>query len=332
MVGVAIPATSAHPEKYLVPEEEDMMSTNFAGVVVGFDGSAPSTAALDWATAEAVRRDLPLKVVLAVELGTSLPMPMDSGTPWAMAKIEAAATEVLADAVDRARKTDPGLVVESSLVIDTAVAALVAASRTAQLVVVGNRGHGDLMGTILGSVAFGVTAHAQCPVAVVRGDSLRVPGPGAPVVVGVDGSESSNAAVDEAADLADRSGAPLHVVAAYQVMATGWVGVSTWTDMYPEEELAEAAEGTAKAALAQARERIRRNHPDLPAEFTAVRARPADALAERSRTAGVVVVGSRGRGGFRSLVMGSVSRGLAHLAESPVLIVHAPGREYLADA
>jgi nucleotide-binding universal stress UspA family protein len=115
-------------------------------------------------------------------------------------------------------------------------------------------------------------------------------------------------------------------------MATGWVGVSTWTDMYPEEELAEAAEGTAKAALAQARERIRRNHPELPTEFTAVRARPADALAERSRTAGVVVVGSRGRGGFRSLVMGSVSRGLAHLAESPVLIVHAPGREYLADA
>ena len=95
---------------------------------------------------------------------------------------------------------------------------------------------------------------------------------------------------------------------------------------------AEAAEGTAKAALAQARERIRRNHPDLPTEFTAVRARPADALAERSRTAGVVVVGSRGRGGFRSLVMGSVSRGLAHLAESPVLIVHAAGREYLADA
>jgi len=302
------------------------MSNNFAGVVVGFDGSAPSTAALDWAAAEAARRGLPLKVVLAVELGAALPMPMDSGAPWAMAKIEGAAREVLSDAVDRARKTDPGLVVESRLVIDTAAAALVAASRSAALVVVGNRGHGDVVGTLLGSVAFGVTAHSQCPVAVVRGGSTRVPGPQAPVVVGVDGSPASDAAIDEACDLAARSAAQLKVVAAYQVPVTGWVGVSPWLDVYPEEELVDAAEGTAKAVLARARERIRRNHPHLAVEFSAVRERPADALAERSRTAGVVVVGSRGRGGFRSLILGSVSRGLVHVAESPVLVVHAPDR------
>jgi nucleotide-binding universal stress UspA family protein len=312
--------------------EVDEMSSNFAGVVVGFDGSAPSTAALDWATAEAVRRGLPLKVVLAVELGAALPMPMDSGAPWAMARIEAAAREVLDDAVDRARKTDPGLVVESALVIDTAAAALVAASRSAALVVVGNRGHGDLVSTLLGSVAFGVTAHSQCPVAVVRGGSTRVPGPAAPVVVGVDGSPASDAAVDEACELADRSGAHLQVLAAYQVPVTGWVGTAPWLDVYPEEELADAAEGTAKAVLARARERVRRNHPTLEVEFTAVRERPADALAERSRTAGVVVVGSRGRGGFRSLVLGSVSRGLVHLAESPVLVVHAPDDAYFTEA
>jgi nucleotide-binding universal stress UspA family protein len=304
------------------------MSRNFPGVVVGFDGSAPSTAALDWAAAEAARRGLPLKVVLAVELGTALPMPMDSGAPWAMAKIEGAAREVLADAADRARKTDPGLEVESRLVIDTAAAALVDASRSASLIVVGNRGHGDLVGTLLGSVAFGVTAHAQCPVAVVRGGSMRVPGPDAPVVVGVDGSSPSNAAIDEAAELADRAGASLKVVAAYQVAITGWVGVTPWLDVYPEDELADAAEGTAKAVLDGARERIRRNHPSLDVEFTAVRARPADALAERSKTAGVVVVGSRGRGGFRSLILGSVSRGLVHNAESPVLVVHAPDQAH----
>ena len=304
------------------------MSRNFPGVVVGFDGSAPSTAALDWAAAEAARRGLPLKVVLAVELGTALPMPMDSGAPWAMAKIEGAAREVLADAADRARKTDPGLAVESSLVIDTAAAALVDASTSASLIVVGNRGHGDLVGTLLGSVAFGVTAHAQCPVAVVRGGSMRVPGPDAPVVVGVDGSSPSNAAIDEAAELADRAGASLKVVAAYQVPITGWVGVTPWLDVYPEDELADAAEGTAKAVLDGARERIRRNHPGLDVEFTAVRARPADALAERSKTAGVVVVGSRGRGGFRSLILGSVSRGLVHNAESPVLVVHAPDQAH----
>lgn len=306
------------------------MSSSFAGVVVGFDGSAPATAALDWAAAEASRRDLPLKVVLAVELGSALPMPMDSGAPWAMAKIESAAREVLADAVDRARKTDPGLVVESSLVVDTAAAALVAASRSAALVVVGNRGHGEFVGTLLGSVAFGVTAHSQCPVAVVRGGSMRVPGPDAPVVVGVDGSPAADAAVDEAADMAERAHAPLKVVAAYQVPVTGWVGVTPWLDVYPEEELAEAAAGTAKEVLAQARTRIRRNHHDLGVEFIGVRSRPADALAEHSKTAGVVVVGSRGRGGFTSLVLGSVSRGLVHLAESPVLVVHAPDAAYTA--
>jgi nucleotide-binding universal stress UspA family protein len=248
-----------------------------------------------------------------------------------MAKIENAAKEVLADAVERARKTDPGLLVESTLVIDTAAAALVAASSTAALVVVGNRGHGDLMGTLLGSVAFGVTAHSQCPVAVVRGDSMRVPGADAPVVVGVDGSMASAAALDEASDLAERAGAPLKVIAAYQVAVTGWVGVTPWADVYPEEELADAAAGTAKASLAQARARIRRNHPDLDVEYTAVRARPADVLAERSKTAGVVVVGSRGRGGFRSLVMGSVSRGVVHHAQSPVLVVHAPDQAYDRD-
>lgn len=307
------------------------MSSNFAGVVVGFDGSAPSTAALDWAAAEAVRRGLPLKIVLAVELGAALPMPMDSGAPWAMAKIEGAAHEVLGDAVERARKTDPELVVESSMVIDTAAAALVESSRTAALVVVGNRGHGDFVGTLLGSVAFGVTAHSQCPVAVVRGGSTRVPGPEAPVVVGVDGSPASDAAVDEACLLAERSRAELQVVAAYQVPVTGWVGVTPWLDVYPEEELADAAAGTAKAVLAQAKERIRRSHPELPVEFSAVRERPAEALAERSRTAGVVVVGSRGRGGFRSLILGSVSRGLVHVAESPVLVVHAPDLAYSAE-
>jgi nucleotide-binding universal stress UspA family protein len=267
-------------------------------------------------------------VVLAVELGSALPMPMDSGAPWAMAKIEGAAREVLDDAVDRARKTDPGLTVESSLVIDTAASALVDASQSAALVAVGNRGHGDLVGTLLGSVAFGVTAHAHCPVAVVRGGSMRVPGPAAPVVVGVDGSPAADAAVDEAAEVAERAKAPLHVVAAYQVVVTGWVGVTPWTVVYPEEELAEAAEGTAKAALDRARERIRRRHPGLTVEYAAVRDRAADALVDRSRTAGVVVVGSRGRGGFRSLVMGSVSRGVAHAAESPVLVVHAPEPDF----
>jgi nucleotide-binding universal stress UspA family protein len=307
------------------------MTANFAGVVVGFDGSPPSTAALDWAAAEAARRGLPLKVVLAIELGTALPMPMDSGAPWAMAKIESSAREVLADAVDRARKTDPELVVESRLVIDTAAAALVDASRTAALVVVGNRGHGDLMGTLLGSVAFGVTAHAQCPVAVVRGGSMRVPGPEAPVVVGVDGSEAGNAALDEAAELAQRAGAQLQVIAAYQVTVTGWVGITPWTEVYPEEELAEAAEGTAKATLEHARERVRRNHPELSVEYTAVRDRAADVLVDRSNAAGVVVVGSRGRGGFRSLILGSVSRGVVHSAKSPVLVVHAPGKEFDTD-
>ena len=308
------------------------MSTNPAGVVVGYDGSAPSAAALDWAAAEAVRRGLSLTVVLAVELGGALPIPTDSRTPWAMAALESAAREVLDDAVERARKTDPGLAVEASLVIDTAAAALVAASGTAALVVVGSRGHGDVMGTVLGSVAFGVTAHARCPVAVVRGGSTRVPGPDAPVVVGVDGSSAADAALDEAAELADRCGATLEVVAAYQVVVTTWVGVSPWTEVYPEEELAEAAEGSARACLEQARERVRRNHPGLRVVFTVVRGGAAEALAERSKTAGLVVVGSRGRGGFRSLVMGSVSRGLLHLAASPVLVVHAPGRDVDIDA
>lgn len=307
------------------------MTANFAGVVVGFDGSGPSTAALDWAAAEAERRDLPLKIVLAVELGSALPMPMDAGAPWAMAKIESSAREVLAEAAERVSTAHPAVAVESAMTVDTASSVLVDASETAALAVVGNRGHSDLVGAVIGSVAFSLTTHSHCPVVVVREDGARRPGPDLPVVVGVDGSEASNAALDEAAEAAARAGAPLRVIAAYQPPVTGWVGVTPWTEVYPEEELREAAEGTARGLLAAARERIARNHAGLGTEFLSARGRAATVLAEQSRTAGLVVVGSRGRGGFRSLLLGSVSRTLVHLAQSPVMVVHAPGPELQFD-
>src|SRR5699024_11648616 len=93
-----------------------------------------------------------------------------------------------------------------------APAALVELSEEAALLVVGNRGRGRLRGALLGSVAFEVAAHATCPVCVVRGALRPLPSMERPIVVGVDGSEGSHQAMDEAARLNSETGAFLRIV------------------------------------------------------------------------------------------------------------------------
>jgi nucleotide-binding universal stress UspA family protein len=111
---------------------------------------------------------------------------------------------------------------------------LVDASRDADLIVLGSRGRGRLRAGLLGSTSYAVTAHARCPVVIVRAGAeqqeqqeetagdLHVarPGPEHPVVVGVDDSEAAQRALDAAAAWAEREHAALHVVAS---AACSWV-------------------------------------------------------------------------------------------------------------
>ncbi|WFE35057.1 universal stress protein [Micromonospora sp. WMMD975] len=285
-------------------------------VVAGVDGSPSSLAAADQAAAAAVARSRPLLLVHGYlhPLGYGVPLnPYDVGVPAPTAEAEKMLERVAADLADR----HPGLRVEVRQVAGGPGAALVEESRRAELVVVGSRGVGGFTGLLLGSVGGQLAQHGHCPVLVVRPAEQPIP-VGGPVLVGVDGSESAGYAVELAADEADRRDAELVLVhvAAPERDATG-----------PRAAAGADAADRAEAAelLSAAAERIRTAHPGLRVtERAMVDASPETALRDASGEASLVVVGSRGRGGFAGLLLGSVSQALVQHAHCPVLVAHPP--------
>ena len=165
-----------------------------------------------WAGAEASRRNAPLLVLYAANYSgmTIEPGPgLHHRDPGALE----AAEEVTAGGVAEVLEAHPGLVVAGATEVTSPARALIEASAGAAMVVLGNRGHGRLLGALLGSVAFNVAARAPCPVIVVKDESAhRRPGPDNPVVVGTDGSPEAGVAVSFAADHASAASAPLEVV------------------------------------------------------------------------------------------------------------------------
>ena len=173
-------------------------------IAVGFDGSVPAAAALDWAALEARRTGATLRVISVVDypgLHTGTP----ESAPILPASLLNRANKVSAEAASRARKVLDSGKLETQIVIGAAAEALVTATQSVRLLVVGNRGRSDLASTVLGSVSFAVTAHAHCPVVVGEGSVLVGPQHG--VVVGVDGSCTGDRALDLTADLAAHAGA-----------------------------------------------------------------------------------------------------------------------------
>jgi len=281
-------------------------------VVVGVDGSEPARRALRWAAEEAVRRGLPLRVVTAFEWLRGQPIGL-VGLGENYRDIMLAATRRrLAEAVRVAEKEQPGLEVQSQLVVGFPIPVLTAEAQRAALVVIGDRGLGGVTGLLVGSVAVALAAHADCPVVVVRGEAEE-PDPTAPVVVGVDGSPTSEAALAFAFDAA--AGRKVSLVA-----------VHTWWDLLVDPTLAplldfDAIENDEREVLAERLAGWAEKYPDVRVQRLVTRDRPAHALVEQSLRAQLVVVGSRGRGGLSGLVLGSVSHAVLHRAHCPVAVV-----------
>lgn len=292
------------------------MSQGRMGIVVGFDSSPESQAAIDWGAAEAVRRQEPLKVVYATGWREHRTVLLGSRE-----EAEKAARKVAENGAARAREQEPGLSVEAILELEGPAAALQKHSDTASLVVVGHRGYGRLSGALLGSVAFAISAHARSPVVVVRGNSTNPPGPQHPVVVGVDGSQDSTVALDQAVDIATRLGAGLRIVMAFESpTANPWNAEYFVNVNWLEEAIAEERK-SATEVVDQAAERVRDKQPHLDVEPIVMEGRPDEVLGEASTGAGLLVVGARGRGDLASLLLGSVSRGSLYRANCPVRIV-----------
>ena len=176
----------------------------------------------------------------------------------------------------------------------------------------GSRGLGGFRGMFVGSVSAAVCAHGHCPVVVVRG---RLPGAG-PVVVGVDGSEAGEAALAFAFEEAACRQVPL-------VAVHTWVDTSvaeTWSALPIDVDWAAVAEDE-RRLLAERMAGWQEKYPDVQVRQEVVRDRPVRGLLACAKEAQLVVVGSRGRHGFRGTGLGSTSQALLHHGECPVAVV-----------
>jgi nucleotide-binding universal stress UspA family protein len=135
-------------------------------IVVGVDGSSASMRALEWAVREATLTGAEIEAVNAWEVpaqyGTGM-MVLPSGEEF-----EAAAKQQLARAVEEVAGSRPGVVIEQNAIAGHAAKVLIDAAEGATLLVVGSRGHGGFVGTLVGSVSQYCVSHAPCPVVVVR--------------------------------------------------------------------------------------------------------------------------------------------------------------------
>lgn len=303
------------------PSAEDVTAGR---VIVGYDGSDQARAAVAWAARQAHHAGRSLAVVCVVDVTTRvLPAPETHVTHWSDVAFDYA--QALAqEGVALARNAEADVPASAVVGSGSPAHVLVQASRTAGLVVVGTRGRGDLAALWLGSVSSAVLRHAECAVVVVRG-AANVPGPHHHVAVGIDGSSSSWRALGAAADVALQHGARLHLV-------TAWTRApeESWRLAFPPppsngaRALAETAVEAARGVAARASRWVAEHRPGLEVTEVVREGPPAAVLAEQSLGAGLLVVGSRGLGPAGSLVLGSVSHGVVHVASCPVQVVRPP--------
>ncbi len=281
-------------------------------IVVGVDGSPTSDLAVDWAVAEATRRRLPLHIIHAFSFGYPK---TKTGFGHSVDDLRQIARDVRKDSVARASRANPELAITWEESAFGPAPTLVEASESAATVVVGARGLSAARGVLVGSVSLQVATHAHCPVVVVH--EMPTPAPGAPVVVGVDGSAVSANAISYAFEQASSRGVGLTVVHAWWLEnVEGAAASAIWTvdwQQFAQEEQALVAESLAG---------WRNKYPDVDVRRHSVRGLPVEALVRQSESACLVVVGTRGRGGFAGLLLGSVSQGVLHRSQCPVAIVH----------
>jgi nucleotide-binding universal stress UspA family protein len=280
-------------------------------VIVGIDRHESHRAALYWAAEEAARRGVGLHVVHAYRVEWPDAEYATETTERALAE---EAKSLIDSALYDARRHTSGLAATGTIVRDGAAGALLDAAKEARLTVVGSRHHvSGLTATLLGSTAQQVALHSTGPVVVVRGRSETKTGP---VAVGVDGSPGSFTALGAAFEAAAARGARLSVVRAFRPGTPAWP-----RDVPPPEVLnAETAHAALYDELGRAVSTWSEKYPDVAVDCLVLPGDAAKVLDDVSMGAQLVVVGSRGHGGFAGLLLGSVGGHLIHHAECPVLI------------
>jgi nucleotide-binding universal stress UspA family protein len=279
-------------------------------IIVGYDGSPHSQAALLWALDEAARINASVELVYVDESPVLVPAArlIQYPPPQRDGYLTEVVNGTLERAVAMAKKTQPLIDVTARTVRAHASTALIDLSREARLVVLGGSGHSAVAG-LFGSVSTAVSAHAHCPVVIVRGE----PAAGGPVVVGIDGSPSAEGVLAFAAEQAYARKATLRVIRAWPPVTGLWEETPMVTNAVTDDERAPFDAHVAA---------VRNAFPDVTVQAEATVAHPAGELAQASAHAQLVVVGSRGHGAASGLLLGSVSQHLLRHSACPIVVVH----------
>jgi nucleotide-binding universal stress UspA family protein len=273
-------------------------------IVVGVNDSGANEAAVTWAMHRAAALNLPVELVHAVD---------DRWMSESFAYNEMArkaATKLVGRAKTHAAGVEPTVDVRTVLISGTAGYALRKRSKKASLVVIGS-GTNVRPGGRLTDRALQIASVALCPVAVVGEDQLN---DRQGVVVGVDGSEESIQAVAFAAAEADREGQDLTVLHAYP-MPGSWLPKGLREESFVEQFMEEE-----RMVLAETVAGLAEQYPDLVVRRVLATDPPAQALTEAASKAKLLVLGSRGGGGIKRLLLGSTAHAILAQLACPTII------------
>lgn len=285
-------------------------------IAIGIDGSGGSSRALDWAAAEASRHNCDLEILHAIDI------PAPTGiygrarlSPIVVAELKRFSHDLLRAAAQRVAAIAPGIKVSTRTKIGSPAAVLVHTSLRAEAIVVGSRGLGAFE-AFIGSVSTKVAARAHCPVLVIPDHGVDLPAD-APIVVGIDDSKFSAAALRFALAEARLHDTTVRAVNAYQLPM---VSIPLAPGVLSSFEIAAHDEAVAmvEKRVSQARTS---DSDDVKVDAVAVQAPTVDSILTYADDAQLIVVGSHGRGVTGQMILGSVSRRLLHQTDRPVAVV-----------
>jgi nucleotide-binding universal stress UspA family protein len=284
-------------------------------IVVGMDGSEGAIQAAKWADREANLRGRGITLVHSV-FPTLAGGAFGVGVPPRLDLLDEMRIGAITELTRIAAELDCNDVL-IHVEIGSASGLLLEASDTAEMIVLGSRGRGGFTGLLLGSVGIQVTSHASCPVIVMRAESRA---DAKDVVVGIDGSPHSVAALEFAFDEASRHGWNLIAVHAWDVPAYDLILAPDGPLPFPMEHIADEEIRLTAEVLAGFVE----DYPDVHVTERLVRSPAVQALLDNTTEAALIVVGTRGRNAAIGALLGSVSNGILHKAKLPVAVIPLP--------
>jgi nucleotide-binding universal stress UspA family protein len=291
-------------------------------IVAGIDGSETSLAAAKWATVFAAKLALPLRLVHSSPAPG--PMPEAAFDYAELSEMHSAyRTELLAEAEAALREHSPGTDLIAIADDKAPAAGLLAAAEEAALIVLGATGAGSVERWLLGSTALRVANHAQCPVAVWRGEPADVSVDDRPIVVGAEGSPLSAAATELAFEWAQLFSVRVTAVRAWSDTAAVLASDPTSMHLLGPTAMAidwEAIAHTEADTLSKIIAPYRREYPDVGVEERSRRGSAPRQLLDALDEAQMAIVGSKGRGRIRGALLGSTSQNLLHHARAPIVI------------